>query len=462
MNDELRPRFSCITQVGTAIEPITWQPCKRQAGYKILWPFPSWFITTNSSLVQLGPALIPEHSPASWSPLILSSHRFPSFLFPVFTGISSQFMSRMQRPRVIPAELDLLDSPLSSPSVAFPSATPFSASLGPMPGSALAEHIFNDPGSWETDDTDLSLDDEDGARADPMAWFIEEVERFRLGSAGTDSDGSSTAFSFTPGSVGFGLDDGEDTDADEEDASDKAALITSPDAQDEKQQQQPAVKGIKKQRKGVRPISLAALFEHASDGLPKEMQIQLEDVLKSGKLPPATYDHLKALSTGSTTPSSGDLSTAGTAASSVSDSSSLNSPVIHSASATLSFLEWYGIYPDSPRPPDPSKADSLRKSIYARRTKPHLAIPMPKTANFQLRPSSILSPSVLMPELSIEAPKRGSAVPPLRDLKPMLEQIVVNARKGAPTESDGEVETKKDDGNVDNQVHRRTTRRTFR
>ncbi|KAF8632707.1 hypothetical protein AX15_001731 [Amanita polypyramis BW_CC] len=57
-------------------------------------------------------------------------------------------------------ELDNLDSPLVSPSPL--------TSVGGIPGSAIAEKIFNDPDSWELEDGNLG-----------MAWLTEEVEKLK-------------------------------------------------------------------------------------------------------------------------------------------------------------------------------------------------------------------------------------------------------------------------------------------
>jgi len=70
-------------------------------------------------------------------------------------------------------DLDLLDSPLISP-------TPLT-SVGGVPGSAIAEKIFNDPDSW---DNPLAQDPE---ATDPrMSWFVEQVEKLKSLSVGAD------------------------------------------------------------------------------------------------------------------------------------------------------------------------------------------------------------------------------------------------------------------------------------
>ncbi|KAF6756562.1 hypothetical protein DFP72DRAFT_810008, partial [Ephemerocybe angulata] len=295
----------------------------------------------------------------------------------------------MQRPpRNLPAELDFLESPLMSP------AMPSGVSLGPVPGSALAERIFNDPESWETEDLD-----EDGA-VDPMAWFIEEVERFRLNSAASSATAFSSETEMDSDRDLLSDDDDEDEDGlDELDKRDGSAPKTG-------------LKGIKRKSATLRPISLTAFFEHSGTDLPEEVQLQLAKIIESGGLAPAFGKGISPASSLSTTPSTGSSSSSSTAATDPSSASPVN---VHSASATLSFLEWYGIYPDTP-----ASAASFRKSIYANARKARNSpgkLSIPKSAAPSLtRQNSLLSPSVLMPDLRVEPPKRGSGVPPLERL----------------------------------------------
>ncbi|KAF9466716.1 hypothetical protein BDZ94DRAFT_1250596 [Collybia nuda] len=67
-------------------------------------------------------------------------------------------------------DLDLLESPLIS-------ANPFGTMLGGIPGSAIAEKIFNDPESWHDSDEENNLDS--ATTKDPMAWLAEELEKFQ-------------------------------------------------------------------------------------------------------------------------------------------------------------------------------------------------------------------------------------------------------------------------------------------
>ncbi|KAF8720780.1 hypothetical protein AX14_010767 [Amanita brunnescens Koide BX004] len=63
-------------------------------------------------------------------------------------------------------DLDNLDSPLVSPSPL--------TSVGGIPGSAIAEKIFNDPDSW-----DNPLEQDFGATNLEMAWLADEVEKLK-------------------------------------------------------------------------------------------------------------------------------------------------------------------------------------------------------------------------------------------------------------------------------------------
>jgi len=67
-------------------------------------------------------------------------------------------------------DLDILESPLMS-------ANPLGSILGTMPGSALAEKIFNDPESWE-EEAGEPKDESDAAR-EAMAWLEDELEKYQ-------------------------------------------------------------------------------------------------------------------------------------------------------------------------------------------------------------------------------------------------------------------------------------------
>ncbi|KAF9039337.1 hypothetical protein BJ165DRAFT_381646 [Panaeolus papilionaceus] len=281
-------------------------------------------------------------------------------------------------------DLDVLDSPLGSP-------VPFTAAFS-IPGSALAERIFNDPDSWE--DTDVEEGDfpEDVMMNDQMAWLTEEIEKFRASSAGIEPS--------IPFEVVF-----------DKDSKDKG-LIASP--ADDGKVDADSWKGIGK-RKSVRPISLAALFDRPNDEFSADIQQQLSKILDSGGI----RHQVRPLSSAMSPPSSSDTnSTIDTplhvhSASSISSSGSrLSSPSpinIHSASATLSFLEWYGIYPDTPKL-DTNARRSIIQRRKSKRNSPVLHIPSPRHAS---RPSPLISSSTSQDRVSGSPPAQSiSANPP--------------------------------------------------
>ncbi|TFK25831.1 hypothetical protein FA15DRAFT_668000 [Coprinopsis marcescibilis] len=260
----------------------------------------------------------------------------------------------------VPTELDVLDSPLLSP-------TPLgSAFLGNVPGSALAERIFNDPGSWETSE------EYDDSALDQMAWLVDEVEKYGLHSASSSLDSASTVDGSMP---------------------EKANLVSSI----MHARNRDTLMDIK--RRNIRPISLASLFERSGEDFIRDIQPHL---LKSGaELTPATADFFSPMS-GSTDGSS--VLTAAT------DKSEFLSAPIYSASTTLNFLD---LYLDSPN------KDAFRKSIQAK-SRPRTPAQPPSlkiiSESASVRPASIMSPSLSHPDMSVLPLKRGSSVPPLDTL----------------------------------------------
>ncbi|KAF8152275.1 hypothetical protein B0H34DRAFT_724540 [Crassisporium funariophilum] len=311
-------------------------------------------------------------------------------------------------------DLDVLDSPLISPN-------PLSSMSG-IPGSAIAEKIFNDPDSWEETDGGDGDYPEDVDGPDPLAWLVEEIERFKAQSAGVESNG---AF---------------DRDAQDKN---KASLIATPASavpqsiRDSLRRDVGAGwKGIGR-RTSVRPISLAALFERSGEGdFSNEIQTQLSKILDSGGIP----HHIRplpsaALSPPSTTASNSTIDSPlqiQTASTSASSGENSPSPVaIYSASATLSFLEWYGIYPDSPRLDLNGRRSILQHQKSIRPKTPLLQVPSPRHA---MRPSSLLSPPVSTETFTLPPPKRNSSVPPpgLDPPAPAPAQEVAKLRPASP------------------------------
>ena len=268
-------------------------------------------------------------------------------------------------------DLDVLDSPLMSP-------TPLASGI---PGSALAERIFNDPDSWEdnqVEEDDFPVD----ANLDRLSWLLaEEVEKFKRTSAISEK---AVSLINTPTS----------------------AVHQNVKSSIRREAVGTGLKGIGGKRSSVRPISLAALFEHSNEDFSSEIQQQLSKILETGGIP----HHIRPYppSSGLSPPSSSDtvssidtplqIRTAVTTNSGEISPSPVN---IYSASATLSFLEWYGIYPDSPRL---DLAGLPQKSL--RMKTPLLQVPSPR---HPVRPSPLLSSS----ETAAPPPaQRASPVPP--------------------------------------------------
>ena len=198
-------------------------------------------------------------------------------------------------------DLDVPDSPLIS-------STPSTSFLSEVPGSAIAENIFNDPDSWE----------ENNDAEDPLAWLVEEIEKFKVNSAELYG-------AFDPA------------------VHDKKNPGLTPPASGV--QLGSGLKGINKASK-VRPISIPCFFESANDD---DIQDQLSKILDVSGIP----HHIRPLSSALTPPSSSsskstnyplNIDTSTTVASTVDSPSPV---VVHPSSITMSFLGWYGIYPES-------------------------------------------------------------------------------------------------------------------
>lgn len=129
----------------------------------------------------------------------------------------------MSRGHLTILDFDNLDSPLMSPAS-------FSAPGG-IPGSAIAERIFNDPESWEDTSGD-ECDYPEDVENDTLAWLSEEIEKIRTQSADTG---------------------GFDLDRLEKRYSKDVNLIP-------KREGNAGWRELAR-RSGVRPISLAGLFE---------------------------------------------------------------------------------------------------------------------------------------------------------------------------------------------------------
>lgn len=217
-------------------------------------------------------------------------------------------MSKAARPFI--PDLDALDSPLLSPT-----------GLRGVPGSAIAEKIFNDPLSWDDTSGDEGDYPED-IETETLAWFTEEIEKLRRESAT------------------FGKDRVDLLRGDKKENK-EAELVPKRDGN-------AGWKAIA-HRGSVRPISLAGLFAQSNDDFSKEIQQHLSKILDSEGIKhhvsPRPMSSLSPYASGyMNTPSTAESSSTPITSSSVTEMS----PSVNPASATLSFLEYYGIYPDSP------------------------------------------------------------------------------------------------------------------
>ncbi|KAF8804187.1 hypothetical protein BYT27DRAFT_7194933 [Phlegmacium glaucopus] len=260
-------------------------------------------------------------------------------------------------------DLDVLDSPLMSP-------TPLT-SVGGIPGSAIAERIFNDPDSWEeNDDTDVPKD----SPHDPLAWLVDEIEKFRANSA--------DVYGAFVDPVAYGKR--------------KPGLMTPPAGGEFGT----GLKGIG--RTNIRPISITSFIE------PQDIQAQLSKILDSGGISYQVHPLSSAISPPSASSSSSvytpvQIHSASTVASSTEDGPS---PVaIYSASTTMSFLEWYGIFTDSPL----NSRSMIQRRKPVKSKIPALKAPTPRRT---IRSSSLVSPIPSKDTFSRPPEKRVSSVPP--------------------------------------------------
>ncbi|KAF8183639.1 hypothetical protein BJ912DRAFT_975974 [Pholiota molesta] len=315
----------------------------------------------------------------------------------------------MLRGRFNYPDLDILDSPLVS-------SAPFTAAFSNIPGSAIAEKIFNDPESWGDDDEDHGDFPED-VDGEQLAWVTEELEKVVGKVAGNELHASTTNApaprekgSLVPASLPPHL---------------QASLKRDPSI---------AWKGIGK-RGPVRPISLTGLFENSNEDFSDEIQQQLSKILESGGIPHhlRPYPHSSALSPPSTSGTTSTLDSplqiqTAHSAGNRDDPSPIN---IYSASATLSFLEWYGIYPDSPRL---NGRRSIMQPKSALQKTPLLHVPSPRHAS---RPPSLLVTPLANPYVAPPA-KRASSVPPPgldipADVQSELQEVSSSRRSRSPT-----------------------------
>ena len=271
----------------------------------------------------------------------------------------------MLRGRSVIPDIDVFGSPFLSPARSGP--------LSDVPGSAIAERIFNDPDSWDDTSGDEGDYPED-IENDTIAWLTEEIEKIRGHSAGV---GGSATFDFND--------------------SKKRDNSLTPNVE--------ANAGWKNiaRRSTVRPISLAGLFEQPNENFSKEIQQHLSKILNSSGI----RHHIGPR------PLSSPYSAAGLSAPNTADSSAMPTPASSFVddvplapcppSATLSFLEFYGIYPESPLVDGRKSLLPRKKTIRkAAQNKEIPSQPSPSTVNIAAAP----------PTFKSTATKRRSSIPP--------------------------------------------------
>ncbi|KAF9005211.1 hypothetical protein BDQ17DRAFT_1354048 [Cyathus striatus] len=246
-------------------------------------------------------------------------------------------------------DLDVLDSPIISP-------TPLSVGGLGIPGSALAERIFNDPEAWTTDNDADSEEGEEifrqdvirfgglerSSQDDPLAWLAEEIEKFQARSAGSQEV--------------FVNNTEEDDDQTPElkQFEDKYRLTPRESTYNWGTKWE----GVKEEEDMKQPISLTSLFV-TKDEFSNDVQKHLAKILderdagalfRSFPSPPHSSGSNNSEASSSSTSPARLIVNVGTNGDADTPVTPIISPVaVHSASTTLSFLEWYGIYPDSPQ-----------------------------------------------------------------------------------------------------------------
>ncbi|KAF5378097.1 hypothetical protein D9615_007636 [Tricholomella constricta] len=307
-------------------------------------------------------------------------------------------------------DLDLLESPLIS-------ANPFGSILGVVPGSALAERIFNDPQSWGTEDDDED-DPEDFKGA--MAWLADEVGKYdgdELGLSPVDRDVDIMLKPFT----------------------ERFKLVTTSGSDKDARWE-----GVL-QEDSLKP-RLLPLFEHTSLDLSLNLDLRLSKIWDSGGnmfhsfpsplspakepsmtlKPPSATDHTRLA-----VPPALDL------ASVESGLSPIMSPAtVTSTSTTWSILEWYGVHPGTPRM---SARASLLNHYPPTPSQPIPPVPpVPQIPTSLLRtPSSPSANATVVSPPSLPQPPRKATPPtpestPLRRL-PVIPDPMRNTPSPTPT-----------------------------
>ncbi|PFH49154.1 hypothetical protein AMATHDRAFT_5126 [Amanita thiersii Skay4041] len=237
-------------------------------------------------------------------------------------------------------ELDLLDSPLVSP-------TPLT-SVGGVPGSAIAEKIFNDPDSWDK----LLDQDLEGCSSETMAWFAEEVEKFRELSMTSDEREAVTAMEqsdliLRPFSAHY-----------------KVMPVTGPVSSIH--DTAPSYTGMQQDEPETAVLSSIIELEQQKIGRTGDSHDSLIKIWESGgnlfrSIPSPLVFSPPSSSSDDFVNSMDSHASSLVLTGSTSPSVSITSPLAV-ASTTWSFLEWHGIHLESPRQAIQSATVRVRKS----------------------------------------------------------------------------------------------------
>ncbi|KAG6841658.1 hypothetical protein C0991_008643 [Blastosporella zonata] len=213
-------------------------------------------------------------------------------------------------------DLDSLESPLIS-------ANPFGSILGVVPGSALAERIFNDPESWH------GADDDDGDLKDVevMTWLADEVEKY---------DVNADELRLSP------VD--RDVDLMLKPFSERFKLSATPGSEKHTNWE-----GIAKEDR----MPLLPLFDHTSLDLSLNVDLRMSKIWDAkGKMFHSVQSPTNEAKTHPSVPDNPRL--AAPPALDLGSADNTLSPILSplsvaSASTTWSILEWYGVHPNTPR-----------------------------------------------------------------------------------------------------------------
>ncbi|KAF8639305.1 hypothetical protein AX17_001586 [Amanita inopinata Kibby_2008] len=282
-------------------------------------------------------------------------------------------MSRKHLP-----DLDVLDSPLVSPSPL--------TSVGGIPGSAVAERIFNDPNSWD-EQTGCEL--VEGIQ-ESMAWLVEEIDSFKDFISTSDErervlSMEQDGLLFRPFHERCMLLQGTDTLS-------SASNVTRYEAM----QQEPS---------GPAALSPVSDFDRNSASRTGNLKEDLVKIWESSLRSP--LDFLPS------PPSDGhEESTGNHSRELASPSTPATSPLpVVSASTTWSFLEWYGIHPESPRKSAQSAGLRLRRL----RPRGILEAPVISSRIHSEPPTS--PPKVPLPPIPISSSESSTCRPPTATIR---------------------------------------------